>query len=198
MSPSWWRWRGQAPVTILPALITPLLLCKLPSDFLPILLGDWLLLHFLADEWLTRAGHPAVTATANALAFGGFIAVTFPLVARDAVNDGSAARVAPRLHASAAQTPQRDGARQHHQRPQAAAAEHPDHTLRQRVVVVAGLRLARGAFAEQMAARERRQAEAGAKSQKGEEEGDRRGHSRLSVGAVLHKGGVDFEHRESS
>ena len=52
----WWRWRGQAPVTLLPALLTPLLLWKLPSDFLPLLLGDYLMLHFALYGLLTMAG----------------------------------------------------------------------------------------------------------------------------------------------
>jgi len=52
----WWRWRGQAPLTLLPALITPLVLWKLPSDVLPILLGDYLVLHFGLYGLLTMAG----------------------------------------------------------------------------------------------------------------------------------------------
>jgi dienelactone hydrolase len=52
----WWRWRGQAPLVLLPALATPLLLWKLPSDFLPILLGDYLVLHFGLYGLLTLAG----------------------------------------------------------------------------------------------------------------------------------------------
>ncbi len=52
----WWSWRGQAPLSLLPALITPLLLWKLPSDFLPVLLGDHLLLHFGLYGLLTMAG----------------------------------------------------------------------------------------------------------------------------------------------
>jgi len=52
----WWRWRGQAPLTLLPALITPLVLWPLPSDFLPILLGDYLVLHFGLYGLLTLAG----------------------------------------------------------------------------------------------------------------------------------------------
>ena len=52
----WWRWRGQAPLTLLPALITPLVLWKLPSDFLPILLGDYLVLHFALYGLLTAGG----------------------------------------------------------------------------------------------------------------------------------------------
>jgi dienelactone hydrolase len=52
----WWGWRGQLPLTVLPALITPLLLWKLPSDVLPILLGDYLVLHFAVYGLLTLAG----------------------------------------------------------------------------------------------------------------------------------------------
>jgi pimeloyl-ACP methyl ester carboxylesterase len=52
----WWRWRGQAPVTVLPALLTPLALWKVPSDFLPILLGDYLVLHFGLYGLLTILG----------------------------------------------------------------------------------------------------------------------------------------------
>ncbi len=52
----WWGWRGQALATVVPALLTPLLLCKLPSDLLPILLGDYLLLHFALYGLLTLGG----------------------------------------------------------------------------------------------------------------------------------------------
>jgi dienelactone hydrolase len=52
----WWGWRGQAVPTLLPALATPLLLWPLPSDFLPILLGDYLVLHFALYGLLTFAG----------------------------------------------------------------------------------------------------------------------------------------------
>ena len=51
----WWRWKGQAPLALLPALLTPLLLWPLPSDFLPILLGDYLVLHFALYGLLTFA-----------------------------------------------------------------------------------------------------------------------------------------------
>jgi dienelactone hydrolase len=51
----WWHWRGQAPLALLPALLTPLLLWPLPGDFLPILLGDYLLLHFALYGLLTLA-----------------------------------------------------------------------------------------------------------------------------------------------
>lgn len=42
----WWGVRGYALAAIAPALITPLALRMLPTDFLPILLGDYLALHF--------------------------------------------------------------------------------------------------------------------------------------------------------
>ena len=54
--------------------------------FLAIIVPAILLLfvvYGLFSRWMGRAsGHPAVAAVANALAFGAFIAVTFPLVAR--------------------------------------------------------------------------------------------------------------------
>ncbi len=53
---SWWAWRGQVLVTVVPALMTPLLLWKLPSNVLPILLGDYLLLHFALYGLLTLGG----------------------------------------------------------------------------------------------------------------------------------------------
>jgi len=43
-------------IATLPALLTPLLLWKVPSDFLPLLLGDYLLLHFGLYGFLTAAG----------------------------------------------------------------------------------------------------------------------------------------------
>jgi pimeloyl-ACP methyl ester carboxylesterase len=49
-------WRRLAPVAIAPAILTPLILWKLPTDFLPILLGDYLVVHFLLFGILTAAG----------------------------------------------------------------------------------------------------------------------------------------------
>jgi dienelactone hydrolase len=72
----WWRWRGQAPLTLLPALATPLLLWKLPSDVLPILLGDYLVLHFALYGLLTAGGlwglgqRPPRLSRGHALALG--------------------------------------------------------------------------------------------------------------------------------
>jgi pimeloyl-ACP methyl ester carboxylesterase len=47
------RWRGWALVAVAPAVLTPLLLWKLPTDFLPILLGDYLAVHFALYGLLT-------------------------------------------------------------------------------------------------------------------------------------------------
>jgi hypothetical protein len=60
-------WRRLLPVAIVPAMLTPLLLRPLPSDYLPILLGDYLALHFgvyglltAAGLWLTDRRRPAL------------------------------------------------------------------------------------------------------------------------------------------
>jgi hypothetical protein len=50
------RWRNVWPLAVLPALVTPLALWKAPGDFLPILLGDYLVLHFGLYGLLTAAG----------------------------------------------------------------------------------------------------------------------------------------------
>jgi hypothetical protein len=47
------RWKPLLLAAFVPALLTPLLLWKLPTDFLPILLGDYLALHFLLYGVLT-------------------------------------------------------------------------------------------------------------------------------------------------
>ncbi len=49
-------WRRLLPVAILPAVLTPLLLRLVPSDYLPILLGDYLALHFGVYGLITAAG----------------------------------------------------------------------------------------------------------------------------------------------
>jgi pimeloyl-ACP methyl ester carboxylesterase len=48
-------WRRLLPVALLPAVFTPLILWKLPTDFLPILLGDYLTVHFALYGLLTGA-----------------------------------------------------------------------------------------------------------------------------------------------
>ena len=49
-------WRRLAPIAIAPALLTPLLLWKAPTDFLPMLLGDYLAVHFGVYGLLTGLG----------------------------------------------------------------------------------------------------------------------------------------------
>jgi len=48
-------WKALMTAAFLPAVVTPLLLWKMPTDFLPILLGDYLTLHFLLYGALTTA-----------------------------------------------------------------------------------------------------------------------------------------------
>jgi len=54
--PGWRAWRRQLVLALVPAVLTPLLLWKLPTDFLPLLLGDYLALHFALYGALTLAG----------------------------------------------------------------------------------------------------------------------------------------------
>jgi dienelactone hydrolase len=49
-------WRRQWPLAVAPALLTPLILWKAPTDFLPILLGDYLAAHFAVYGALTALG----------------------------------------------------------------------------------------------------------------------------------------------
>jgi pimeloyl-ACP methyl ester carboxylesterase len=48
-------WKALMTGALLPAIVTPLLLWKMPTDFLPILLGDYLMLHFLLYGALSSA-----------------------------------------------------------------------------------------------------------------------------------------------
>jgi hypothetical protein len=48
-------WKRLLIAALAPALLTPLILWKVPTDFLPILLGDYLSLHFLLYGTLTAA-----------------------------------------------------------------------------------------------------------------------------------------------
>jgi len=50
------RWHRLLPLAIAPALLTPLILWPLPSDFLPIVIGDYIALHFGLYGLLTLAG----------------------------------------------------------------------------------------------------------------------------------------------
>ncbi len=54
--PGWRAWRRQFALAVVPAVLTPLLLWKLPTDVLPLLLGDYLALHFVLYGVLTLAG----------------------------------------------------------------------------------------------------------------------------------------------
>jgi pimeloyl-ACP methyl ester carboxylesterase len=49
-------WRSLFVLALAPALLTPLILWKLPTDFLPLLLGDYLAAHFLVYGLLTALG----------------------------------------------------------------------------------------------------------------------------------------------
>ncbi|UHD18966.1 alpha/beta hydrolase [Thiocapsa bogorovii] len=49
-------WRRLLPVAIAPAVLTPLILWQVPSDFLSIMLGDYLALHFAVYGILTALG----------------------------------------------------------------------------------------------------------------------------------------------
>ena len=53
--PGWRAWRRQSLLALAPAALTPLLLWPLPTEFLPLLLGDYLLLHFALYGALTLA-----------------------------------------------------------------------------------------------------------------------------------------------
>ena len=56
LSPARLGWRGFWPLALLPAILTPLLLWQVPGGFLPILLGDYLMLHFALYGLLGAAG----------------------------------------------------------------------------------------------------------------------------------------------
>ncbi len=83
------RWRGLWPVAVLPAILTPLLLWQLPGGFLPILLGDYLMLHFAlygvltaAGLWLARQrGSPFSGVRPLALAFAALAATVYGVFA---------------------------------------------------------------------------------------------------------------------
>ena len=49
-------WRRFWPVAVVPAVLTPLILWKIPIDFMPLLLGDYLVLHFALYGVLTAVG----------------------------------------------------------------------------------------------------------------------------------------------
>ena len=49
-------WKRFAPIAMAPAILTPLILWKAPTDFLPILLGDYLAVHFVVYGLLSAGG----------------------------------------------------------------------------------------------------------------------------------------------
>jgi len=67
------KWRRLLPVAIAPAILTPLILWKTPTNFFPILLGaDYITIHFalyglltLAGLWLVKRGVPKQTRAAS-------------------------------------------------------------------------------------------------------------------------------------
>jgi hypothetical protein len=68
-------WRRLLPVAAAPAVLTPLILWKVPTDFLPSLLGDYLTVHYAvyglitaAGLWLARRERPRLTVSWPALA----------------------------------------------------------------------------------------------------------------------------------
>lgn len=68
------QWREMWKVALAPAILTPLLLWKVPTDFLPILLGDYLFVHFavygallLGGLWLMRRQVGNICAPAQGL-----------------------------------------------------------------------------------------------------------------------------------
>lgn len=78
-------WRQLLPVATIPALGTPLLLWWFPADFLGVLVGGYLAIHFLVyglfSRWIYRAtGHSAVGALANAVAYAWALAAVFPML----------------------------------------------------------------------------------------------------------------------
>jgi pimeloyl-ACP methyl ester carboxylesterase len=50
------RWRKLAPAMLVPAIATPLLLRGVPTHFLPVLVGDYLAVHFAVYGFLTACG----------------------------------------------------------------------------------------------------------------------------------------------
>ena len=69
-------WHRLLPIAIAPAVLTPLILAPLPSDFLPIVIADYLLLHFAVYGLLTlvslqilgrEAARPPVWVSSRAL-----------------------------------------------------------------------------------------------------------------------------------
>ncbi len=85
------KWRRLLPLAVAPAVLTPLILWRMPTDFLPLMLGDYLVVHFGLYGLLTagglwmfaRAGPHAGTNGTNAgkLAMAAFAAVAYGVLA---------------------------------------------------------------------------------------------------------------------
>ncbi|MEM8552455.1 MAG: alpha/beta fold hydrolase [Pseudomonadota bacterium] len=74
-------WRTLWPVIVLPAVVVPLLLQVLPSDFLPIVVADYLAVHFLAYGVLTLALAAWARRRAGPRAVPSAFAASLPLLA---------------------------------------------------------------------------------------------------------------------
>ena len=86
-------WRRLWPAIVVPAVLTPALLLAVPTDFLPVVVGDYLAVHFLAYgavtaamlAWLARRGADPSAGDGSAV----------PADATDAGADGSDGRTRP-------------------------------------------------------------------------------------------------------
>ena len=84
-------WRPLLIAALAPAMLTPLILWKLPTEFLPVLLGDYLALHFLLYGLLTmslllywrdgRAGRKMATTSWTAIAVAAIAVTAYNIIA---------------------------------------------------------------------------------------------------------------------
>jgi dienelactone hydrolase len=100
-----WGWRRFWPIGVLPAILTPLLLWPVPSDFLALAIGDYIALHFglyglLTWVMLWRAGAPLRLAGTRPAALIGAIALValFETLALALPTDGFVASYLPAPH----------------------------------------------------------------------------------------------------
>ncbi len=100
-----WGWRRFWPIAALPAMLTPLLLWPVPSDFLALAIGDYIALHFglyglLTWIMLWRAGAPLkLTGTSAAALLGAVAAVAaFETLALSLPTDWFVASFLPAPH----------------------------------------------------------------------------------------------------
>ncbi len=95
-------WRRLLAATVIPALLTPLLLWKVPTDFLPILLGDYVAVHFAVYGVLTAAclwwcGVRLNPAIGWRLLLAGLLAAGYSIVAIDLPLDRYVTSLMPTL-----------------------------------------------------------------------------------------------------